>query len=330
MRVLITGANGFIGQSLVRELLVQGSLVDHKNQSVPVSEIVLADRVFSEGRAESGSPTAIQLTRLAGDLADASFVASLAGTKPDVVFHLAASLTLQAEVDHDAAYRVNVDPVRGMIAALKAETRLVFASSIAVFGGQLPDVVSDKQRPAPSTTYGTHKAIVELLLADAARKGLVDARSLRLPIVLVRPGDGSRSVSDQVAAIVRDPLSGRDVVCGLQPETCMPVASAAAVAKALIQLQNVPASVLPSARVMNLPSLSVTPQQMIEALARTKTAQVKGQVHFVPDAGLQRIVQSWPKQFVSEVALGLGIRGDSSFDDIIRDYLSQQGQSSTC
>jgi nucleoside-diphosphate-sugar epimerase len=327
MRVLVTGANGFIGQALVKALLQAGSLLNHNQVSQAISELVLVDLTQPAHDAACGVSPSIRITRLAGDLADSAFVAELAALKPQAVFHLAASLTLQAEQDHETAFKVNVQPVRELIAGLTPATRLIFASSIAVFGGELPDVVSDRQRPAPATTYGTHKAIVELLMADAARKGLVDARSLRLPIILIRPGTGSGSVSDQVAAIVREPLAGRDVTCGLHPQTRMPVASAAAVAKALIQLHNLPAAVLPSARVMNLPSLTVTPEHMVQALRRTQTQQAKGEVHFEPNAALQAIVESWPREFVSETATRLGIHADASFDDIIHDYLAQQGAS---
>lgn len=327
MRVLVTGANGFIGQALVKALLQAGSLLNHNQVSEAISELVLIDLTHPTLGAECVVSPAIRITRLAGDLADSTFVAELAALKPQAVFHLAASLTLQAEQDHETAFKVNVQPVRELIAGLTPATRLIFASSIAVFGGELPDVVSDRQRPAPTTTYGTHKAIVELLMADAARKGLVDARSLRLPIILIRPDTGSGSVSDQVAAIVREPLAGRDVTCGLHPQTRMPVASAAAVAKALIQLHNLPAAVLPPARVMNLPSLTVTPEHMVQALRRTQTLQAKGKVHFDPNAALQAIVESWPREFVSETATRLGIHADASFDDIIHDYLAQQGAS---
>lgn len=325
MRVLVTGANGFIGRALVNALLRQGQLASPTGKNEPISRLVLADLNKPDSPTNGWQTGSIPVTHLAGDIADPAFITSLVRHKPQAVFHLAASLTLQAEEDPDTAFKVNVQPVRELVARLEPESRFLFASSIAVFGGELPSVVSDDQRPAPATTYGTHKAIVELLLADAARKGLVDARSLRLPIILIRQGSGSGSVSDQVAAIVREPLAGKDVLCGLHPETRMPVASASAVAKALIRLHNLPAHSLPPGRVMNLPSLTVTPQQMVDALQRTRLQGVKGTVRFQPNDTLQAIVNSWPREFVSETATGLGLAADSSFDEIINDYLAESG-----
>lgn len=165
------------------------------------------------------------------------------------------------------------------------------------------------------------------MLADASRKARLSARCLRLPIVLVRDPGVQPTVSDHVAAIIREPLQGRDYLCGLRPDTCMPVASVSAVARSLIQLSELSEQALPVKRVMNLPSLTVTPAQMVQAVERCRSVpqtQAVGHVRFGEDAQLQTIVDSWPRQFDSAHARALGIRADASIDDLVSDYLQRQ------
>ncbi|MDR8401833.1 NAD-dependent epimerase/dehydratase family protein [Paraburkholderia sp. USG1] len=320
MRVMITGAAGFIGRSLTAMLLDAGRLADGHGGDSAIEEIVVVDRGFPD-ETEWRVPDTIRVVQMTGDLCDATFADRVASVGVDTVFHLAAALTLDAEVDDDAAYLVNVESIRRFISRSSASTRFVFASSIAVFGGELPPTVTDRERFAPETTYGAHKAIAELLLADAARKNRLDARILRLPIVLIRRGANTPAVSDRIAAIVREPLAGRDVVSPLEAETQIPVASATAVAKALIQLHDTPAEMLPPWRAMNLPSLTVSVEQMIVSTFRHGNKGTLGAVRFVPDARLQAIVDGWPRAFVSDAATSLGIVGDQSIDDIVSEYV---------
>lgn len=293
--MLITGADGFLGRRLTQALVAR-----------PNSDLTLVDRVAVD---RSGI--------LLGDLTDPAFVDHLAAQRFDSIFHLAASLTLDAEQDPAAAYAANVEPLRRLIDRSPG-TRIVFTSSIAVFGGALPDRVDDTIRSAPTTTYGAHKAINELLLADASRRGRIDGRALRLPIVLTRPGAPTPAVSDRVAAILREPLAGRDTICPLVPETRIPVASAGAVAAALVALHDLPAELLPESRVLNLPSLTVRVADMIAAVERRGAA---GRVTLAPDPALQAIVDGWPKQFVSEIATRLGLHADADLDALIEDHL---------
>jgi nucleoside-diphosphate-sugar epimerase len=321
MRVVITGAAGFIGHALASALLDASQLANQTNSAQAITELVLVDRVPVDNSLKSRA--GITIITKTGDLADSAFIDELMNEgQVQCIFHLAASLTLDAEDHEEQAYLVNVEATRRMIAKASRSTRFIFASSIAVFGGDIPDVVTDAVRAMPETTYGTHKAIVELVLADASRKGLIDARSLRLPIVLIRPGATAPTISDRIAAIVREPLSGRDVVCGITADTRIPVASAQAVARALIQLQKVPESQLPQSRVMNLPSLTVSVAAMEAATIRMAGKRTLGRVRYEADNNLQQILDGWPTVFTSTAASNLGICSDGSFDDIIKNYLA--------
>ncbi len=318
MRILITGAGGFIGRRLVAALLDAGCLKRSDGMAEAITEIFIADR-YPVQMPEAGD---IHIHSLVGDLADPRFICQFADLRCDSIFHLAASLTLDAEQDAELAYAVNVAPLCHLLAqGVGPSQRLVFASSIAVFGGQLPTIVEDDVRASPTTTYGAHKAIAELLLADATRRRAIDARALRLPIVLIRPGAPTPAVSDQVAAIVREPLAGRDVICPFTPDTEVPVASAGAVATALMALHDLPSSSLPMSRAMNLPALTVSVASMIAAVERHGGSAAANRIHITPDVELQRIVDGWPKRFMSRAASQLGLRSDTDFDAIIADYL---------
>lgn len=298
MRTLVLGAAGFIGTRLVQRLSARGD------------DLTLVDRYTFD------HPAAV-----AGDISDPSFVDRLTEQRFDAVFHLASSLTLEAEADPDAAYANNIAPLRRLIAR-NPGARFNFASSIAVFGGDLPDKVDDDVKALPTTVYGTHKAISELLLADAHRRGVVDARILRLPIVLTRPGSPTPTISDRVAAIIREPLAGRRVSCPFAPGTRIPVASAGAVASAFVRLDECDIGDLPAARAMNLPSLTVSVSEMLSAVERRGA---EGLVDFEPEAQLQLIVDGWPRVFTSDAAYKLKIAADTSIDELINDHVGGGG-----
>jgi nucleoside-diphosphate-sugar epimerase len=200
----------------------------------------------------------------------------------------------------------------------------VFASSLAVFGGELPERVDDCVVHRPATTYGVQKSISELLIADYTRHGRIDGRTLRLPIVLIRPGfvGLTPSVADCVASILREPLQGRDVIAPLTPDTRTPLASVGSAVKALIQVHDIPSAELPHHRAMNMPALTVSVAEMIEALAKYSSSRPIGRVQCKTDRQVQAIVTGWPTYFVSEAATRLGLKPDSGLDSIINDYLT--------
>jgi nucleoside-diphosphate-sugar epimerase len=317
MRVLITGASGFLGRRMAQALLSGERTASSPTLRDQITQLVLTDRVAFDAVLPTPNPMRVET----GDLADPDFCAHLAEQRFDSIFHLAAGLTLDAEADPEAAYAANVAAI-GRLLPRQAERRprFVFASSIAVFGGLLPEVVGDEVRPRPATTYGTQKAIAELMLADMTRRGEVDARCLRLPVVLVRPGAATPSVSDRIAAIIREPLAGHDIVCPLARDTVIPIASAGTVCEALITLHDVLPTALPADRALNFPSLSVSIAQIVAAVSATGGAGA-GRIRIAPDPTLQAIVDGWPRRLISPAASALGLQADASVADVIADHL---------
>lgn len=327
MKVLVLGAAGFIGSHLAHALCRCGELRVHGGALQPISELVLADNRPVVNAPHPGAGMTVRTAQ--GDICDPDFLETLFASDVDAVFHLAASLTLDAEMDFAHGLEVNVHALMRLLELCRRQSKapaFVFASSISTYGGSLPDTVDDHVAQTPQTSYGTHKAIAELLINDYSRRGFIDGRVLRLPVVLTHPGPPSASVSDRIAALIREPLNGRDAVCSLDPHTRFPVASARCVAESLIALHDLPASAFGATRAMNLPSLTVTPLD-IEAAVKRCGASASGTIIWQRDAQMQNIVAGWPRAFTSERALQLGINGDNSIDAIVaacrEDYIDR-------
>lgn len=330
MRVLVTGAGGFIGRRLVTRLVEQGKLADADGTPRAITELLLVDRdaaVLEKLVRETDA--SIKLTSRAGDLRDTNFVEGLFADDVDSVFHLAATLTLDAERDFDTGWSVNMLLPFRMLEACRrqgARPRFVYASSIAVFGGRLPERVDDWQAQRPQTSYGTAKSITELLINDYSRHGLVDGRSLRLPVVMIRPGQAgggmhSGAVSDLIGALAREPLAGRAITSPLGWDTRFPVVSAGRVAENLLRLHDVPAECFSEGRAVNQPGLTVSVADIAAALGRVAGSEAAKLLSVAPDSALERVVASWPREFVSEVELDPPLLPDPDFDSILRDHV---------
>src|SRR5580700_1805454 len=235
MRIVITGGCGFLGRRLALLLLDKGS------RRGAIDELVL----FDNAPSALPLPDDKRVRTVTGDIADRDTAQRLISPGTDAVFHLAAIVSGQAEADTDLGYRVNLDGTRAVLDACRAlgsAPRLVFASSLAVYGGALPPAVGDDTALTPQSSYGAQKAIGELLVNDYSRKGFVDGRALRLPTVVVRPGRPNRAASTFASSIIREPLTGKDAVCPVSPDLVMALASPRRVVAALHRAHELPGS----------------------------------------------------------------------------------------
>lgn len=314
MRVVVTGAAGFVGRRVVAELLALGTL-DGKS----IDELVLVDRAPLDLKSNSAVPT----RTIVGDLRDTAIRDDIFRDRVDGIFHLAAMMTADAERDFDGGIAFNLYGFHEFLEACRAHggVRLVFASSNAAFGGPLPPVVTDETPQRPQSSYGVQKVISELLIDDYTRRGFLDGRGMRLPTVLLRPPGGTL-LSSYMSAVVTEPLAGRRVVCPFTPETRIPAGSPGAVARALIRVFEMPTEAIGPVRTLNFSALSVTIGEMVEALERRIGPKARELVEWRTDAQMTRIVQSMAGAMSSERGRAAGAVADASFDAIIDDYVA--------
>jgi nucleoside-diphosphate-sugar epimerase len=264
---------------------------------------------------------------VSGDVASEEVIGMALGADTDSVFHLAAVVSGGAEADFDLGYRVNLDGTRALLEAcrkLSKPPKVVYASSVAAFGGVLPDVLDDSTTPAPQTSYGTQKVIGEYLVADFTRKGFIDGRSLRLPTVVVRPGKANLAASSFASGIIREPLAGVVSECPVPDTTGVWILSPRRVVEAFIHAHDLPSSAWPSTRVVNLPGITLSVRQMIDAMGRVAGGEAVSRVKFVPDARIQGIVKTWPVRFRTARADAMGFKADADFESIVRDHIENE------
>ncbi len=320
MRIVITGGAGFLGSRLARAILARGSLTDARGEAREVRELVLLDIV----------PAAIPDPRVSvvtGDLADPALIERAVTTETDSIFHLAAVVSGQAEAEFDVGMRVNLDATRALLERCRKLLRppkLVFTSSLAVFGGPLPDPVPDDAPVTPQTSYGTQKAIGELLVYDMTRKGYLDGRSLRLPTITVRPGKPNKAASSFASGIIREPLAGVDAICPVGRDTRVWVSSPPTVIANLIVGHEVPAAKFAHMRSINVPGILVGVGDMVAALRRIAGDAVANRVKWQLDPAIDRIVSTWPARFAPVLGPALGMRADPDFDSIVRAYIADE------
>lgn len=316
MNVLVTGAAGFLGQRLIHALLARNELrVDGKAR--PISRITAFDQA---------APPAFADTRVrvcTGDLANPAALERAFEGGVDSVFHLAAVVSGAAEADYDLGLHVNVDGTSALLDACRTQPKpptFVFASSVAVFGGELPAVVKDSTTPAPQASYGVQKLIGELLVGDCSRRGYVDGRAVRLPTIVVRPGKPNAAASSFASGIIREPLAGEEALCPVGSDTQLWVMSPAQAVRNLIHAHETPAAAWGWQRAVSLPGLTTSVREMLEALRDVGGEAAVQRVRFAPDERIAKIVYGWPARFDAARALTLGFTADSDIESIVRAY----------
>ena len=310
MHILITGGAGFLGQRLAQQLLKDTSL----------QRLTLADVV-----APAIAPKDDRITFLKTDLTNAQAVRNLVTAELTAVYHLAAVVSGQAEANFDLGMAVNGDGTRHLLEAVRHQApgaKFMFASSLAVFGGNLPQVITGETAVAPQSSYGTQKAVAELWVNDYSRKGFIDGRVLRLPTVCVRPGKPNAAASSFASSIIREPLQGQSAICPVDPGLALWLSSPETVVQNLVHSLTLDAERFEDSRTVNLPGLTITVQAMIDALARVADRTTAQRIQYQSDEAISRIVASWPSEFEVSRAIALGFTQDHSFEDIIRAFIA--------
>jgi nucleoside-diphosphate-sugar epimerase len=321
MHVAVTGAAGMIGRKLVARLASDGRIGD-----ADVGRLSLVDVAVPE--APQGWTG--EADRWAGDLAEPGVAERLVRDRPDVIVHLAAVVSGEAEADFDKGYHVNLDGTRALFEAIRAHPdggyrpRLVFASSIAVFGAPLPDPIPEDFASTPLTSYGTQKAIGELLLADYTRRGFVDGIGIRLPTICIRPGAPNRAASGFFSNILREPLVGREAVLPV-PETVRHWhASPRSAVGFCLRAATIDAELVGPRRTLSMPGLSATVGEQIEALRRVGGEAAVQLIRREPDPVIMGMVGGWAAALDASRAARLGFVAETSFDEIIRVHLEDE------
>jgi D-erythronate 2-dehydrogenase len=323
MKVVITGGAGFIGRQLAERLAKLGELPDAGGKPAKIDEIILFDALEGTPLASPRTP----LRAVTGDVADRGLMRKIIGADVGAVFHLAAVVSAAAEADFDLGMRVNLEGTLAVLEACRAlpkPPRVVFASSVAVFGGDMPPVLNDQTPLTPQTSYGAQKAMGELLVNDYSRKGFIDGRALRLPTIVVRPGKPNKAASTFASSIIREPLAGAEAVCPVERSARMWILSPRRVLDSLLHAYELPASAWGVSRSLNLPGIDVSIGDMVDGLARVAGAGPVKRIRWEPDAHIQRIVAGWPHKFETARAKTMGFAPDSNFDEIVSQHIADQ------
>lgn len=322
MKVVVTGGAGFLGQRLAAKILERGRLNGPDGQEHPIDELVLVDVVQAPPFADA------RVRQIVGDISDPNLLASAIDTDTGSIFHLAAIVSGQAEADFELGMRINVDASRRLLDLchrLGHCPRVVFASSVAVYGGELPTVVLDSTPVTPQSSYGMQKAVMELLVNDYTRKGFIDGRALRLPTICVRPGKPNAAASSFASGIIREPLNGERAVCPVSADTRLWLLSPKTAIESLLFGHNLSAEVIGPHRIVNLRGISLTVAEMVASLERVAGTQVAERIRWEPDARIERIVSTWPGKLDAARAQALGFPTDTHFDDLVRQHIDTVG-----
>jgi nucleoside-diphosphate-sugar epimerase len=319
MRIAVTGAGGFIGRRLVAELQARGGL-DGRG----ITELVLLDQAFPTALKDGPIP----VRTITGDISQTAVRDALFRDPLDAIFHFAAMLTAGAERAFDDGVHINIHGFMDLLEACRRQggIRFIFSSSMAVFGGALPEVVTDELAQRPQNSYGVQKAIAELLIDDYTRRGFIDGRAMRLAVVLLRGSNDTPTLSEHISAVVREPLLGRPAVCPFDPAWPMPVASVGAVARAFCTLFELPDDALGAVRTVNMPALTVTLDEMVAAVERRVGPQARDLIDWKLDRNIAGLLTQMPTRITSARAVAAGIVAEPSFDAVLDDFLTNSGQ----
>jgi len=317
MRALILGGGGFLGRRLAKELMEKGGLLQGELAHLTLIDIAFPDNMPRDSRLEC----------IAADFSEETVIRNMVQNRPDVIFHLAAIVSGEAEKNFPLGMKINFHGSLRLLEAcreLAFHPRIVFASSCAIFGGDVSKPVLDDTSPKPRSSYGTQKAMVDLLMNDYSRRGFIDARCLRLPTIAIRPGKPNAATSSFVSGIIREPLNGKTATYPVPPETPVWIQSPKRVIQNFIHAANIDEKLLGDDRTINLPGLTTTVQEMINSLARITNPEVTKLISHQPDAFLQSIVLTWPPYFEPLKATRLGFVTDLSTEEIIRTYMEEE------
>jgi len=320
MHILITGAAGMIGRKLTARLVADGTLSNR-----PIEQLTLLDMIAPQCPDNSSA----HVHRLVGDIADAAVARAAIGGRPNVIFHLAAVVSGEAELDFEKGMHVNFDGSRALFEAARAagggyRPRLVFSSSIAVFGAPFPDAIPDEFFLTPLTSYGTQKAMIELLLSDYTRRGFLDGVGIRLPNIVVRPGKPNRAASGFFSSIIREPLNGEEAVLPVDENVRNWHASPRAAVGFLLHAAALDGNELGPRINLTMPGFCCTVGEQIAALRRIAGDKVAARIRREPDPLIAGIVAGWPGRFDARRAGALGFTAEPSFDAIIRAHIDDE------
>ena len=318
MQVLIIGAAGMVGRKLAQRLAGDGVLGAQAIDSISLVDVV-------PPTIPSG---AVRIKTVVSDMAEPGAVGDLITARPEVIFDLAAVVSGEAEIDFEKGYRVNLDATRHLLEAVRTaddyRPRLVFSSSVAVFGPPIPDVIDDEQATTPATSYGTQKAIAELLLADYSRREFIDGVGIRLPTICVRPGAPNRAASGFFSGIIREPLNGQEAVVPVSRDVRHWFASPRAAVQFLVHAATIDTDKLGLHRSLTMPGVSATVDEEIAALRRVAGDQAVALIRDEPDEMIARLVGGWPRAFDARRAAALGFVAETDFDEIVGVYVEDE------
>jgi nucleoside-diphosphate-sugar epimerase len=318
MKILVIGAAGMIGRKFCEALAKRPTIGDK-----PVDELTMVDAITPE--APVGAPFSVRT--LAADIAQASVAESFLANRPEIIYHLAAVVSGEAEADFDKGYRVNLGGIQYLFEAIRGaqyRPRVVFASSIAVFGTPFPETIPEDFAPAPLTSYGTQKAIGELLLADFSRRGFFDGIGIRFPTICVRPGKPNKAASGFFSGIIREPLKGEPAVLPVTEDVRHWFASPRAAVNFLFHAGALDLDQLGSHRTLSMPGLSATVGEMIASLEKVAGTECVKLIQRELDPSIQRIVDGWAQRLDASRAQALGFRAETSFQEIIETHVEDE------